>query len=36
MESWQAVMQQVYIDGRAQDQQQRPGEASMIGRRAAA
>ncbi len=37
MESWQAVMQQVYIDGRAQDQQQKPpGEARMIGRRMAA
>ncbi len=35
MESWQAVMQQVYIDGRAQNQQQQPpGEARMIGRRA--
>lgn len=36
MESWQAVMQQVYIDGRAQDPQQAPREARMIGRRAAA
>ncbi len=34
MESWQAVMQQVYLDGRAQNQQQQPpGEARMIGRR---
>ncbi|GAA4543419.1 hypothetical protein GCM10023161_28790 [Mycobacterium paraffinicum] len=37
MESWQAVMQQVYIDGRSQNQQQQPpGEARMIGRRLAA
>ncbi len=37
MESWQAVMQQAYIDGRAQNQQQQPGgEAQMIGRRWAA
>ena len=37
MESWQAVMQQVYIDGRAQNQQQQPpGEARMIGRRVTA
>ncbi|MGD1173445.1 hypothetical protein ACKUVQ_09185 [Mycobacterium seoulense] len=37
MESWQAVMQQVYIDGRAQEQQQQPpGEARMIGLRSAA
>ncbi|OBF70532.1 hypothetical protein A5750_23485 [Mycobacterium sp. 852002-51613_SCH5001154] len=34
MESWQAVMQQVYIDGRSQNQQQQlPGEARMIGHR---
>jgi len=37
MESWQAVMQQVYIDCRSQNQQQQPpGEARMIGRRVAA
>ncbi|OBG56252.1 MULTISPECIES: hypothetical protein [unclassified Mycobacterium] len=34
MESWQAVMQQVYIDGRAQNQQpQPPGEPHMVGLR---
>lgn len=34
MESWQAVMQQVYIDGRSLDQQQQPpGQAHFIGRR---
>ncbi|OBI05998.1 hypothetical protein [Mycobacterium scrofulaceum] len=34
MESWQAVMQQVYVDGRAQNQQpQSPGEPRMVGRR---
>ncbi len=34
MESWQAVMQQVYIDGRSRDQQQRPHvEARMIAAR---
>jgi hypothetical protein len=33
MESWQAVMEQVYLDGRAQNQQQQPpGQARMIGR----
>ncbi|OBG90596.1 hypothetical protein A5697_12005 [Mycobacterium sp. E3251] len=37
MESWQAVMQQVYVDGRSQTQQQQPpGEARMIGHRVAA
>lgn len=37
MESWQAVMQQVYIDGRSRDQEQRPPVAArMIAARAAA
>ncbi|OJZ75139.1 hypothetical protein BRW65_04745 [Mycobacterium paraffinicum] len=36
MESWQAVMQQVYIDGSAQNQQpQTPGEPHLVGRRVA-
>ncbi|OCB29893.1 hypothetical protein A5674_14120 [Mycobacterium malmoense] len=37
MESWQAVMQQVYIDGRSHEQEQRPPVAArMIAARAAA
>lgn len=37
MESWQAVMQQVYVDGRAHNQQQIPrGESRTIGRRVTA